>query len=208
MNIARTSATGLAITAILAGALAGCSNDSDSSSPSTASSKSSTPSTVASASSAAESPSQTQPGDYTALLIEASDVGPEATAPEPPVLNPNGVPGVAQLFASPDGSHRVGDTILVFADPAAAAKGLENAKGAMGSEVTGSPQPIDVGSNGTMVAGNSPDNSKAVTLVMFTRGSALVNLQFESAPNDPIVPEAALDIAKKQDAAVQNGLPG
>jgi hypothetical protein len=115
---------------------------------------------------------------------------------------------VAQLFASPNGSRRVGDTILVFADPAAAATGLENAKASMGSEVTGTPQPIDVGSNGTMIAGNSPDNSKAVTVVMFTEGRALVNLQFESAPDDPIVPEAALEIAHKQDDAVKNGLPG
>jgi hypothetical protein len=110
------------------------------------------------------------------LLIEPGDVGPDATSPDKPVLNPNGLPGVAQLFASPDGSRRVGDTILVFADPAAAATGLENAKASMGSEVTGAPQPIDVGSNGTMIAGNSPDNSKAVTLVMFTEGRALVNV--------------------------------
>lgn len=204
MNNACTSVAGLAVTAVLAGAaLAGCS--SDTSSPSTASSNSSASS---SASSAEASPSAVKPSDYSALLIEPGDVGPDATSPDKPVLNPNGVPGVAQLFASPDGSRRVGDTILVFADPAAAATGLENAKASMGTEVTGAPQPIDVGSNGTMIAGNSPDNSKAVTVVMFTEGSALVNLQFESAPSDPIVPEAALEIARKQDDAVKNGLPG
>ena len=206
MNNARTSVAGLAVTAVLAGAaLAGCNSDSDTSSPSTASSNSSASSST---SSAEASPSAVQPSDYSALLIEPGDVGPDATSPDKPVLNPNGVPGVAQLFASPDGSRRLGDTILVFADPAAAATGLENAKASMGSEVTGAPQPIDVGSNGTMIAGNSPDNSKAVTVVMFTEGRALVNLQFESTPNDPIVPEAALEIAQKQGAAVKDGLPG
>jgi hypothetical protein len=208
MNSARTSAAGFAVTAVLAGAaLAGCGGDRDTSSPSRASSTSSA-SSSSSTSSAEASPSAVQPSDYSALLIEPGDVGPDATSPDKPVLNPNGVPGVAQLFASPNGSRRVGDTILVFADPAAAATGLENAKASMGSEVTGTPQPIDVGSNGTMIAGNSPDNSKAVTVVMFTEGRALVNLQFESAPDDPIVPEAALEIAHKQDDAVKNGLPG
>jgi hypothetical protein len=178
--------------------------DSGSSSSSTASSSSAASSST---SSAAASPSGAQPSDYSSLLIKPDDIGPDVASPHQPVSNPNGVPGVAQVFQNPDGSRIIGDTILVFADPAAAATGLENAKASIGSDVIGAPQPIDVGSNGTTIAGNSPDQSKAVTVVMFTEGRALVNLEFNSAPTDPVLPEVALDIARKQDAAVKNGLP-
>lgn len=45
-------------------------------------------------------------------------------------------------------------------------------------------------------------------MLLFTEGRALVNLEFDSAPNDPIDPAIATDIGRKQDAAVKNGLHG
>jgi len=66
---------------------------------------------------------------------------------------------------------------------------------------------LDVGSNGAMLSGTSSDQSMAVTVVLFTQGKALVNLEFDSAPNDPIDPGVATDIGRKQDAAIKNGLP-
>jgi hypothetical protein len=141
------------------------------------------------------------------LLIKTSDIGGDVITPQGPVLNPNGATGVAQLFTSADGSRRIGDTILIVADPAAAATGLENTKANYASQVTGTWQPADVGSNGAIVSGTAPDNSKAVTVLLFTEGKALVNLEFNSPPNDPILPDAAMDIGRKQDAAIKNGLP-
>ena len=40
----------------------------------------------------------------------------------------------------------------------------------------------------------SPDNSQAVTVLLFTEGKALVDLEFDSAPNDPIEAGVATDV--------------
>jgi hypothetical protein len=46
-----------------------------------------------------------------------------------------------------------------------------------------------------------------VTVLLFTEGRALANLEFDSAPNDPIDAAAALDVGRKQDAALKNKVP-
>jgi hypothetical protein len=163
---------------------------------------------TASSPSSSPASSTAQPSDYSALLIKPTDIGEDLTAPQPPVLNPSGAAGVAQLFANADNSRRIGDTILIVADPATAAAGLDNTKSNYTSKVSGTWQPADVGSNGSMISGTSPDNSQAVTVLLFTEGKALVNLEFDSAPNDPIDPAVATDIGRKQDAAIKNGLHG
>lgn len=58
-----------------------------------------------------------------------------------------------------------------------------------------------------MLSGTSADKSIAVTSVLFTEGKALVNLEFDTAANDPIDAGVATDIARKQDAAIKSGLP-
>ncbi|EUA40641.1 hypothetical protein I549_0769 [Mycobacterium avium subsp. avium 2285 (R)] len=69
-------------------------------------------------------------------------------------------------------------------------------------------RPVAVGANGTTISGGSSDNTQAMTVLLFTEGRALVTLEFDSAPNDPIDPAVAVDIARKQDAAIRTGLPG
>jgi hypothetical protein len=96
---------------------------------------------------------------------------------------------------------------VIVADPAAAATGLDNTKTNYAGKVSGTWKPVDVGFNGAMLAGTSADKSMAVTVVLFTEGKALVNLEFDSAPNDPIDPGVVTDVARKQDAAIKNGLP-
>ncbi len=124
------------------------------------------------------------------------------------MLNPNNAAGVAQLFVNSDNTRRVGDTILIVADPAAAATGVKNTKPNYEVKVRGTWQPVDVGSNGAMISGNSPDNSQSETVLLFSEGKALVNLEFDSAPSDPIDADIAKDIARKQDAAIKKGVPG
>lgn len=51
------------------------------------------------------------------------------------------------------------------------------------------------------------DGPKSNTVVIFTEGKAFVDLEFESPPNDPVPPDVALDVARKQDAAIKAGLP-
>ncbi|EFG76985.1 hypothetical protein HMPREF0591_3126 [Mycobacterium parascrofulaceum ATCC BAA-614] len=59
-----------------------------------------------------------------------------------------------------------------------------------------------------MISGTSPDNSQAVSVLLFSEGRALANLEFDSAPGDPIDPAVVTDIGRKQDAAIKKGLPG
>ena len=199
MEIARVTVVGWAVATLVVGAVGtGCSTGTKTASPSSSAASSPGSSTAA---------SSTQPSDYSSLLIKASDIGGDLSTPQPPVLNPNGAAGVAQLFANPDNSRRIGDTILIVADPAAAAAGLDNTKTNYGGKVSGNWQPVDVGSNGALISGTSPDNSQAITVLLFTEGKALVSLEFDSAPNDPIDADIAKDIGRKQDAAVKKGLP-
>ena len=207
MELARTTFFGLAVATIVVGAsTTGCGDDKKTSSP-PSSAASSSPAESSTGTSAPASPSAAQPSDYSGLLIKPSDIGGDLNSPQPPVLNPNNTAGVAQLFANADNSRRIGDTILIVADPATAAAGLDNTKNGYVAKVSGAWQPADVGSNGSIISGISPDKSQAITVLLFTEGKALVNLEFDSSPNDPIDPGVATDIGRKQDTAVKNGLP-
>jgi hypothetical protein len=208
MEVARVTVAGWAVATLVVGAVSsGCGNGNKTSSPSAPASRAATSSSAASSTGSGTAPPSAQPNDYSALLIKASDIGGDFSAARPPVLNPNGAAGVAQLFAIPDNSRRISDTISIVADSTAAAAGLDNTKANYGAKVSGAWQPVDVGSNGAMISGTSPDNSQAITVLFFTEGKALVNLEFDSAPNDPIDADVAKDIGRKQDAAVKKGLP-
>ena len=58
-----------------------------------------------------------------------------------------------------------------------------------------------------MISGTSPGNSQAVTVLLFTEGKALVDMEFDSTPNNAFNPGVATDIGRKQDAAIKSGLP-
>ena len=155
--------------------------------------------------------------DYGALLIKASDItqpadfftnapptGFTAGAPE---TSPNGKPGVLDVFKSQDGSRQISDTILVLTDEAAAKSALDAAVAGIGRSVSiPTPQSLSVGANGTLFSGSSPDQSKSVTVLMFTQGRAFITVEFDGAPNDPVDADFANDVGKKQDAAIKAGL--
>ena len=206
----RASATGLAVAAVLVGAIvAGCGGGDEKSSETSSPSAASSPSPAATTSpSAAASPVGTQPSDYTTLLIKPEDIGSDTVADGPPIPNPSGVTGAGQTFKNREGTQFVIDTVAVFDNPAAAADTIPHMKDAIAQKISGSPQPVDIGTGGFMVAGPSTDNTKALTEIVFTQGRAMVDLEFASAPNDPVPPEIAMGIASKQDTAVKNGLPG
>jgi hypothetical protein len=195
MKLARTTVAGLAaVTLVLGGATTACGGD-NAASPG---SSSTAPTTTTSAPLA----------DYTSLLVKVSDIGEEFATPQPPQLNANNQPGVTQLFVNADNSRQIGDAIMVVADAKTAAAGLESTKGNYATKLGGAPwQPAEVGSNGAMAAGTSPDKSHSVTVLLFTEGRALVSLEFDSNPNDPIDRDIALDIGRKQDAAIKANLP-
>jgi hypothetical protein len=203
MRTPRFGLAALIVAALLAATVAGCS--SNQSSTSTLSSSAS-----ASATSSKSSSAPAQPSDYTGLLIKETDIsaGGEPFIAMAPTPNPDGQPGVAGEFHNQSGTRVIGDTILILPDASAAATALEDAKGALGTTVTVTPQPAAVGTGGTIVSGTSPDVAKAVTVLLFTEGKAFTTLEFDSAPDDPVPPDGVIDLGQKQDTAIKNGLPG
>lgn len=211
MDIARLSVTSLAVAALVIGVTAsGCSKKEES--PSESSTTATSSSTSAEATSSEESATEetsapAEPTDYGTLLLPPADMGSDTQTPGGVQLNPGGNPGAAQVYASPDGKQEIIDTILVFPDVAAAESNFQSNSATLNTVVTGPPEPLEVGTNGVMAAGTSPDGLREVTVILFTQDRALVSLNFESDLGDPVPPEVATDIATKQAAAVEANLP-
>jgi len=197
MLLVRRTAAVVGAAVALAALSGGCSGNSN---PRTA-----TPGT--SAASSAGTPNSAQPIDYTKLLIKPTDIeAPMTFTATPPVVNPNGQPGAAVTFSGPENSRVITDTVLVFPDSTAAAGALDAAKTALGNSVKGTPKPEDVGTGGTKVEGNSPDNSKGKTVLLFTEGRAFVTIDFDAPPELFPPPEFVTQLGQKQAAAIKNGL--
>jgi hypothetical protein len=206
MGIARLSATSLAVVALVIGVTAsGCSKEEDA--------KSETSTSAAASSTSVEATSEettapaAEPTDYGSLLLPPADMGADTQTPGGVQLNPGGNPGAAQVYASPDGKQQIIDTILVFPDVAAAESNFQSNSATMNTVTTGSPEPVEIGDQGVMAIGTSPDGSKSVTVVLFSQDRALVSLNFEGAPDDAVPPDVAKDIATKQATLVADGLP-
>lgn len=118
------------------------------------------------------------------MLICAAAVGCETTGPDP---NGGGVQ-----------------------DPAAetASKTLREALPSIDTAVAGAtPQPVPVGTDGTIAVGTSPDGTEAATLLLFTHGPALARLEFQSALGDATTDQFVINIGKMmQQIALRTGL--
>ncbi|WP_144418372.1 hypothetical protein [Mycobacterium sp. EPa45] len=191
--------------ALLVGTAAvGCGgDDKESSSSSSATSSSSTGSSGSETTSAAATAAPA--GDYSKLLLKASDIDPSFTA-SPPETPPTGITGIGQTMANTAQNQIIKFQIMIETDAAAAVKRLNEAKATISTEVDGAPQPADVGDGGFIATGKSPDGSKAITEVYFTQGKAATSVEFSSAPNDPVQNDTALAIAKMQATQIKNNL--
>jgi hypothetical protein len=150
-----------------------------------------------------------QPPDYTGLLIRATDLAaPQSFTAAPPINNPNGQPGAMTTFRDPDRTHVIVDSVEILPDATAATRALESAKATTDGYVHGVPEPNPVGTGGTTISGPSPDGSKAVTVLLFTEGSAFAELEFDGPPDDLVAPDFVVDVGTKQDAAIKKGLAG
>ena len=195
---------GVAATTAVALSVAGCGSK-----PSPSPSKSGSPTSSTSSAAPTSSPTAA-PTDYTGLLIQVSDIdAPVPFTASPPTQSPNGQPGVATTFSTQDGSHVIKDTIAVLADPNAATDALNAAKAGQGAALTHpTTDAAKVGTNGTVLSGNSSDNSKGIAILLFTEGKAFVTLEFDG-PADSLPPQDFVsDLGAKQDAAVKKGLGG
>jgi hypothetical protein len=146
--------------------------------------------------------------DYRRLLIEPGDIntGTDTFVTRSSATNPGGSDGGSALFVYQHDTWAVGDTILILPDSAAATTTLNTTVSALGTIITGDrPQPWPVGTGGTVVSGTSRDGSKAVTVLLFTEGRAVVRLEFGSAPGDPMPPQVVTDVGNKQEIAIRPG---
>ena len=201
MKKSMTAVAGVVGVTVLVGmSVSGCQSGSKQSGSGTSSS---------SASSSASSSVSAQPADYTALLIKDTDIkAPEVFTASPPLQNPNGKAGVATSFSNPDSTHVIGDTILILPSASDAAGVLEAAKRALPDAVAhAAPEPVDIGTGGVTVSGNSPDGSKSVTVLLFTEGKAFTTLEFDGPADQPAPMDFVTDVAQKQHAAIKSGLP-
>lgn len=148
--------------------------------------------------------------DYSRLLITAADLSDsdDTFSVRSESENPNGLPGASALFVNADDTRAIANTYVVYPDAATASATLRQAAATINTMVSGgTPSPSPVGSEGTMISGTSPDGAKAVTLLLFTQGPALVRLEFDSAPGDVTTDQFVTAIGKMQQIALRVGLP-
>jgi hypothetical protein len=148
--------------------------------------------------------------DYSRLLLQPADLSDDEdtfTEQSSTPSGPDGLPGASALFVNQDDTRAIADTIVIYPDAETAANTLQAALPTIDTTITGAtPRPAPVGTHGTMAVGMSKDGSKAVTLLLFTEGPALVRLEFQSAPGDVTTDQFVIDIGKMQRIALRTGL--
>lgn len=189
-----TVIAGVVVATTLAGvSVVGCGSHSKSSAPTSGS--------------ASTTRAPAQPGDYTRLLIKASDIAaPEPFTASPPVENPNGQQGATTTFTDADHAHAIIDTIQILLDPAAAANALDSARALHHESLLAKPMSVDVGVDGTTISGLSQDHSKGITMLLFTEGKAFVTIEFDGPSFALAPPDFVADVGHKQDEAIKKGL--
>ena len=121
--------------------------------------------------------------------------------------DPGGLPGASAFYVNAEDTRAISSTILVYADPETAATALKEASNTLDTRVVGgSPAPGGVGTDSVMVRGTDPDESKDVTVLMFTEGRALVRVEFQSAGGDATTDGFVTNIGKMQQIALRAGL--
>jgi hypothetical protein len=146
--------------------------------------------------------------DYGTLPVNPNVIT-DSTAyvPTPPVSDPDGQQGVRQEFNHRDGSRGITTTILVLPSAQAATDAMNAWRDGLGSVVTNPTSgPVPVGAGGTWVTGVSPNGTQSVGVLMFTRGNAAVDVQFDGPLNDPVPPDLATQYGDDQVAAIDRQL--
>lgn len=144
--------------------------------------------------------------DYRDLLLTAGDLtdADDTFVQRSREPAPDGHPGATAFFVNEEDTRAIIDTVLIYSDDAAAAAALQQAVST--KKVSGDPQPMGVGQSGVVIRGTRPDEDKAVTLLLFTEGPALVRLEFQSADGDVTTDPFVTSIGKMQQIALRVGL--
>lgn len=188
--------------------ISGCTPPDGGSTSSTAQTSASEP-TIPYAPTTSETSAASAEADYPRLLLSAADLtdNEDTFVERSRESQPNGSPGASAFFVNGGDTRAIIDTFLVYPDAATATATLKQAAGTIPTLVAGgAPQPLAVGTDGVVVSGTSPDVDKAVTLVFFTEGRALVRLEFQSATGDATTDQFVTNVAKMQQIALRVGL--
>lgn len=196
----------IALAALLVSGIAGCA----STNPSTPA-----PSALPGLAGAAGATSQTtttKPAevDYQRLLLAAADVSDADDTFNPRDNQPplNGLPGASAFFVNDQDTRAISDTVLVYPDAATASSTLKQTSQTLtGLVAGGAPAASPVGTDGVTISGTYPDDDKAITLLYFTEGRALVRLEFQSAAGDVTTDRYVSTVGKMQQIALRVGLP-
>ncbi|TPG32006.1 hypothetical protein [Mycolicibacterium hodleri] len=147
--------------------------------------------------------------DYLGMLISASDLtdADDTFTEQSSESQPNGSPGASAFFVNGEDNRAIVDTFVIYADAATATATLKEAVATLPTLVKGgTPTALAVGTDGVMISGTYPNQDKAVTLVFFTEGTALVRLEFQSATGDATTDQFVTSVAKMQQIALRVGL--
>lgn len=144
--------------------------------------------------------------DYRDLLLTAGDLtdADDTFVERSREPAPDGHPGASAFFVNEQDTRAIIDTVLIYPGAAAATAALQQAISAR--KVVGEPQPTGVGQDGVVIRGTRPGEDKAVTLLLFTEGAALVRIEFQSAHGDPTTDPFVTSIGKMQQIALRVGL--
>ncbi len=144
--------------------------------------------------------------DYRDLLLTAGDLtdADDTFVERSRESSPDGHAGASAFFVNEQDTRAIIDTVLIYPDDAAAAAALQQAVNTR--KVSGDPQPMGVGQGGVVIRGTRPDEDKAVTLLLFTAGPALVRLEFQSADGDVTTDPFVTRVGKMQQIALRVGL--
>lgn len=159
--------------------------------------------TSSTATSATAAPEDT---DYRDLLLTAGDLtdADDTFVERSREPSPDGHAGASAFFVNEQDTRAIIDTVLIYPDDAAAAAALQQAVNTR--KVSGDPQPMGVGQGGVVIRGTRPDEDKAVTLLLYTAGPALVRIEFQSADGDVTTDPFVTSVGKMQQIALRIGL--
>lgn len=147
--------------------------------------------------------------DYRRLLLTASDLSDaeDTFTQRSQTPQPNGMPGASAFFVNDKDNRAIIDTVVIYPDDGTATASLHQAAGELSSKVIGgTPQPVSFSTDGVVINGTYPDENKAVTVVTFTQGRALVRLEFQSATGDATTERFVTNVGKMQQIALRTGL--
>lgn len=147
--------------------------------------------------------------DYTRLLLQGRDISTtdDPYTAQPATANTDGRPGAEVLLVNQDQTKAVNIQLAGLPDAASAPAALQETQANLATAVTdGQPQPLPVGSGGTLVSGTSPDGKKSVTILLFTEGAALARIEFDGVPGQPASSAFVTNVGQKQDIALRVGL--